>query len=117
MTSKGRAYVYLQLPGTLQVWTAGYYELEDRSGVPTGIFVYNPNYIEHPAAVPLEPFELPLRKARFETIKLNGIFGCLRDASPDSWGRRLIERHLGRTDLTEIDYLLRSPEDRGGAQT
>ena len=27
MTSKERAYVYIQLPGTLEVWTAGYYEL------------------------------------------------------------------------------------------
>ena len=115
MTSKARAYVYIQLPGTLEVQTAGYYEQEGRSGVPTGIFVYNPKYLEHPDAVPLELFELPLRKGRYETTKLNGIFGCLRDASPDSWGRRLIERHLGRTDLTEVDYLLHSPEDRIGA--
>ena len=30
-------------------------------------------------------------------------------------GRRIIEKHAGRTDLTEIDYLLHSPEDRAGA--
>ena len=31
------------------------------------------------------------------------------------WGRRIIERHTGRSDLTEVDYLLHSPEDRAGA--
>jgi len=115
MTSKARAYVYLQLPGTLEVVTAAFYQLENRSGVPTGIFVYNPRYLGRADAVPLEPFELPLTPARFETTKLRGNFGCLRDASPDSWGRRLIERHMGRTDLSEVDYLLNSPEDRAGA--
>jgi serine/threonine-protein kinase HipA len=44
-----------------------------------------------------------------------GIFGCLRDASPDGWGRRIIERNLKRLDLSEVDYLLHSPEDRVGA--
>lgn len=114
-TSNTRAYVYLQLPGSLEVVTAGYYELDVRSGAPTGVFVYNPKYLERPHAVPLEPFELPLRAGRVETVKLRGIFGCLRDASPDAWGRRVIERNLGRVDLSEIDYLLHSPEDRAGA--
>ena len=39
MTSKARAYVYLQLPGTLEVVTAAFYQLENRNGVPTGIFI------------------------------------------------------------------------------
>jgi serine/threonine-protein kinase HipA len=39
----------------------------------------------------------------------------LRDASPDAWGRRIIERHLNSTTLSEVDYLLHSPEDRVGA--
>jgi serine/threonine-protein kinase HipA len=39
----------------------------------------------------------------------------LRDASPDSWGRRVIERHVGQAVLTELDYLLHSPDDRAGA--
>jgi serine/threonine-protein kinase HipA len=114
-SAKTRAYVYLQLPESLEVVTAGYYELDERDGVPVGTFVYNPRYVARADAVPLEPFELPLRAGRFETVKLNGIFGTLRDASPDAWGRRIIERHLGRVDLTEIDYLLHSPEDRAGA--
>jgi serine/threonine-protein kinase HipA len=71
--------------------------------------------LERADAVPLDPFELPLREGRFETVKLSGIFGSLRDASPDAWGRRIIERHLNRTDLSEVEYLLHSPEDRAGA--
>ena len=113
--SKDRAYVYLQLPGSLETVTVGYYEQESRLGTDLGIFVYSPRYLDHPNAVPLEPFELPLRPGRSETVKLRGIFGCLRDASPDAWGRRIIERHLGRIDLSEVDYLLHSPEDRVGA--
>jgi serine/threonine-protein kinase HipA len=46
---------------------------------------------------------------------MKGMFGALRDASPDSWGRRVIERHAGKSPLSELDYLLESPDDRAGA--
>lgn len=110
-----RAYVYLQMPSELEVVTAGFYELSERGGIKLGTFVYNPKYLRRPDAVPLEPFELELRQGPIETVKLNGIFGALRDASPDAWGRRIIERHLGRADVSEIEFLLHSPEDRAGA--
>lgn len=110
-----RVYVHLQMPQSLEVVTAGYHEISFPNGIVTGTFVYNPGYLRRPDAVPLEPFELPLSPRRAPTVKLRGLFGCLRDASPDAWGRRIIERHLGRTDLTEVDYLLHSPEDRAGA--
>lgn len=114
-SSDQRAYVYLQLPQSLEVVTAGFYELDFPQGVPTGSFVYNPAYLQRADAVPLDPYELPLAPRRVQTVKLRGIFGSLRDASPDAWGRRIIEKHTGRTDLTEVDYLLHSPEDRAGA--
>jgi len=115
VSSNQRAYVYLQLPQSLEVVTAGFYELAFPQGLATGSFVYNPAYLKRPDAVPLEPYELPLSPRRSQTVKLKGIFGALRDASPDAWGRRIIEKHTGRTDLTELDYLLHSPEDRAGA--
>jgi serine/threonine-protein kinase HipA len=115
MPTSDRVYVYLQLPGSLEVVTAGYFEQTERTGVSVGMFVYNPAYLEREDAVPLDPFELPLRPGRFETVKLKGIFGALRDASPDAWGRRIIERHLNSTTLSEVDCLLHSPEDRVGA--
>lgn len=114
-SSDRRAYVYLQLPQSLEVVTAGFYELDFPQGVPTGSFVYNPAYLQRTDAVPLDPYELPLAPRRVQTVKLKGIFGPLRDASPDAWGRRIIEKHTGRIDLDEVDYLLHSPEDRAGA--
>lgn len=114
-TSDPRVYVYLQLPQSLEVVTAGLYELGFPQGVPTGSFVYNPAYLRRADAVALDPYELPLVPRRLQTVQLNGIFGPLRDASPDAWGRRIIDKHTGRTDLTEVDYLLHSPEDRAGA--
>ncbi|MBA3563611.1 MAG: HipA domain-containing protein, partial [Gammaproteobacteria bacterium] len=46
--------------------------------------------------------------------RMGGLFGAIRDAMPDSWGRKVIERHLkGRLD--DMDYLLRAPDDRAGA--
>jgi serine/threonine-protein kinase HipA len=46
---------------------------------------------------------------------LKGVFGALRDASPDHWGRRVIDRYTGGVQFGEIDYLLHSPDDRAGA--
>jgi serine/threonine-protein kinase HipA len=58
---------------------------------------------------------LKLTDKIYETGRLNGIFGALRDAAPDYWGRLLIERQLKRVDISEMDYLLYSPDDRVGA--
>ena len=48
--------------------------------------------------------------------KLKGIPGAVRDAGPDAWGRCVIEHKLQRSpsDLEEIDYLLRGPQDGAG---
>jgi serine/threonine-protein kinase HipA len=40
---------------------------------------------------------------------------ALRDAGPDTWGRRIIEKRAGQARLGELDYLLESPDDRAGA--
>lgn len=116
-TSKPQScYVYIQLPGTLEVLTCGRYLLEPSSeGIPTGHFVYGRSYRDNPRAVEIDKFELPLGGGPFQTVRLRGIFGALRDASPDAWGRRIIQKQLGRVDLSELDYLLNSPEDRAGA--
>lgn len=108
-------YVYIQLPGVLETVTAGRYHLESHDGVPVGRFIYGRSYRDNRNAVPLDPFALPVVARTFETAKMAGIFGALRDASPDTWGRSVIEKQLRRTDLSEIDYLLHSPEDRAGA--
>ncbi|HZI15667.1 MAG TPA: type II toxin-antitoxin system HipA family toxin [Myxococcus sp.] len=104
-------YVYIQLPGSLGVVTCGLFE--QQGGV--GRFAYDRSYLAHPLAVELEKFELPLREGTFETTGLGGIFGALRDASPDAWGRRVLASQLGHGGLSEAGILLSSPEDRAGA--
>ncbi len=109
-------YVYLTLPGETDFVTAGKFALTtDRRGVPTGRFVYGRSYLVREEAVPIDPLELKLGRNTYETRLLKGMFGALRDASPDYWGRRVIEKHAGKAQLGEIDYLLYSPDDRAGA--
>jgi serine/threonine-protein kinase HipA len=109
-------FVYIALPGETEFVTAGRFRLEtDRHGVATGRFVYGKSYLARGNAVPIDPIELKLASVTYETRLLKGIFGALRDASPDYWGRRVIEKHAGKAQPSEIDYLLHSPDDRAGA--
>jgi serine/threonine-protein kinase HipA len=114
MTSE-RIYVYLQLPGSHETVAAAYYKHSTRNGVGVGTFGYGKRYRARADAVPLDPFELPLSDRAVTTTQLSGIFGALRDALPDSWGRRVIEREVGRVGLDESFLLLHSPNDRAGA--
>jgi serine/threonine-protein kinase HipA len=114
MTSE--AFVYVTLPGETSPVTAGRFELAtDAEGISVGRFVYGRRYLARPDAVPIDPIELKLEERAFQTARLHGMFGALRDASPDYWGRRVIEKHAGRANLTEVGYLLNSPDDRAGA--
>lgn len=109
-------FVYITLPGEVEPVTAGRYVLgRDRRDVPEGNFVYGRRYMERPNAVALDPIELKLAPRTYRTVLLGGLFGALRDASPDYWGRRIIQRHLLKVQPGEIDYLLYSPDDRAGA--
>jgi serine/threonine-protein kinase HipA len=119
MTSKTQAtecFVYITLPGQTEPVTAGRFVLtKSRDDQPLGRFVYGKSYLARNDAVEIDPVELKLSDETYETVRLGGVFGALRDAGPDYWGRRLIEKHSGKTVLGEIDYLLESPDDRAGA--
>lgn len=109
-------FVHVTLPGETEFVAAGKFALAtDRHGVASGKFVYGRSYLARANAVPLDPLALKLGTKTYETRLLKGVFGALRDASPDYWGRRIIEKHSGKTELGEIDYLLHSPDDRAGA--
>lgn len=109
-------FVHIVLPGRTEFVTAARFRLDtDRHGVTTGRLVYGKSYLARADAVPIDPIELKLSSGTYETRLLNGVFGALRDASPDYWGRRVIEKHGGVAQLGEIDYLLHSPDDRAGA--
>ena len=117
MTSERQAYVYVQLPGTLDTVPAALLKVEKlRDGTYVGRFRYGDRYLERRDAIAFDPFKLPLGNAVQEFTKLKGIPGAVRDASPDAWGRRVIEHKLQRSpgDLEEIDYLLSGPQDGAG---
>lgn len=119
MTSKpspSECFVYVTLPRETKAVTAGRFVLtKNREGAGFGRFVYGKSYLARNNAVEIDPVELKLSAETYETTRLDGVFGALRDSGPDYWGRRVIERHAGKPKLGELDYLLESPDDRAGA--
>lgn len=109
-------YVYITLPRENQSVTAGRFEItKNRRGDSVGRFVYGRSYLSRTDAVEIDPIELKLADSTYTNAMNHGVFSSLRDAGPDFWGRILIERHSGNSSLSEIDYLLQSPDDRAGA--
>ena len=117
------AFVWIWLPGETEPVVAGRLEADNGQL----LFNYGRSYLERvndsKPAIPIHEPELPLRAG--ELPLLNGLRmpGCIRDASPDSWGRRvIINKKLGleagaadTDELDELTYLLESGSDRIGA--
>lgn len=87
------------------------------------LFTYGQSYLDNPKAVPIYDKELPLKRGVQEKIfGTEAMQGCLRDAAPDGWGRRVILNKLlgvkGKSadpgDLDEFTYLIESGSDRIG---
>jgi serine/threonine-protein kinase HipA len=119
VTSKelsSECFVYITLPRETSSVTAGRLVLsKDRRGTTLGRFVYGSSYLSRKDAVEIDPVELKLAEGTYQTTRLSGLFGAIRDSSPDDWGRRVIEKHTGKVQLGELGYLLESPDDRAGA--
>ena len=116
MTSERQCYVYIVLPERTEFITAGRFRIsETRDGAPQGDFVYRKRYLEQSDAVEIDPVELRLSNRVYETGRMGGFFGAIRDSMPDYWGRRVIERHRNHSHLAEFDYLLAGADDRAGA--
>lgn len=111
MTSESLStFVFVQLPGSEEVVVAGRYALDP---VGVGSFVYGRSYLEREDAFALDPRNLPLGDRRFRTTLNRGLFGALRDAAPDAWGRLVMTR-WGSPE-TELDFLLGTSDTRVGA--
>ena len=125
MTSKTEkeAFVWIWLPGEIDPVVAGRLEA-DNGNI---LFNYGKSYLDRigdskPAISIYEP-ELPLKAGVLSLPEGLTMPGCIRDASPDAWGRRvIINKKLGlkgaSTDTAELDeltYLLESGSDRIGA--
>ncbi len=117
MTSeRDGCFVYITLPGETKPVVAGRFEVvRERQEEPLGRFIYGRSYLARSDAVEIDPGELSLGPGLRESASKAGLFGALRDAAPDYWGRRVIERHAGVVRMRELDYLLHSPDDRAGA--
>ena len=125
MTSSNNeeAFVWIWLPDETKPVVAGRLEA-DNGNI---LFNYGKSYLdrigEQPAAIPIYEPELPLQAGALPLPKGLTMPGCIRDAAPDAWGRRvIINKRLGLkgadTDTAELDeltYLLESGSDRIGA--
>ncbi len=113
------AYVWIWLPDVTAPVVAGRIA---RDGERL-IFNYGQSYLDRNDRIPIYAPELPLRSGVIAPEAGLNIAGCLRDAAPDAWGRRVIlNRLFGRkgknvdtAELDELTYLLRSGSDRIGA--
>ena len=125
MTSSNNkeAFVWIWLPDETKPVVAGRLEA-DNGNI---LFNYGKSYLDRiggqPAAIPIYEPELPLQAGALPLPEGLTMPGCIRDAAPDAWGRRvIINKKLGLkgadTDTAELDeltYLLESGSDRIGA--
>src|SRR5215467_2175070 len=122
MISEGEykeAYVWIWLPDETEPVVAGVLT-QIRKQL---LFNYGKSYLERKNTIPIYEPELPLEAGEIPLSAGLSMPGCIRDASPDAWGRRvLINRKLGlkgddasKIELSELAYLLESGSDRLGA--
>lgn len=96
---------------------------EEGSRLIASSFAYGLRYLDRGNAQEIDPVALSLKnKSEIKGKRLvppNGLeaFGGIRDAAPDSWGRRVIEARLKvpANSLPESTYLLEAGSDRIGA--
>ncbi|MBS0002341.1 MAG: type II toxin-antitoxin system HipA family toxin, partial [Thioalkalivibrio sp.] len=118
-TSYSEAFVWVWLPGTVEPVVAGKLTVDGEHLM----FNYGKSYLARENAIPLYAPELPLQSGLVPLLPGLSMPACIRDGSPDAWGRRvIINRKLGtkgaRADpdqLDELTYLLESGSDRIGA--
>jgi serine/threonine-protein kinase HipA len=114
-------YVFIHLPGTAEAIPAGKLDMsvDARGDFASATFAYGKRYLQRPNAMEVDPVSLPIDGAGSrERTPLNGLpmFGAIRDAMPDAWGRRVIENRLRRAGpLPEWLYLDHAGSDRAGA--
>ena len=113
------AFVWIWLPGESEPVVAGKLTAEGKSLV----FNYGRSYLARDNAIAIYDPELPLESGILPLLPGMTIPSCIRDASPDAWGRRvLINKKFGRkgattdmVDLDELTCLLESGSERIGA--
>lgn len=122
MTSRAdptSAFVWTWLPGATAPVVAG--RLDQDGG--RLLFTYGASYRRRRNAIAIYEPELPLEAGVIAPLNGLPMAGCIRDGSPDAWGRRVIINRLtgkkadaaGVPDIGELTFLLQSGSDRIGA--
>jgi len=119
VTQRTEAFVWIWLPGETKPIVAG--RISKRDG--PFVFNYGASYLDRDNAIPIYEPELPLRRGLIEPPAGLSMASCIRDGSPDAWGRRvIINRLVGAKaaeaearEINELTYLLESGSDRIGA--
>jgi serine/threonine-protein kinase HipA len=109
-----RVFVWTWLPGESTPVVAG---VVDRVGADRLDFTYARSYLDNEKAISIYAPELPLRRGTQEPMDGLTVAACLWDATPDSWGERVIGNRLGSgdTELSVETYMLESGSNRLGA--
>jgi serine/threonine-protein kinase HipA len=114
--------VFIHLPGETEAVPAGRLSMiEQGTQVQASTFAYGRRYVARANAVPVDPVALALLPAQNDQDRLPpaglALFGALRDATPDAWGRRVIENRLRAppNGLPESVYLDHAGPHRAGA--
>ena len=109
-----RVFVWTWLPGEPAPVVAG---AVDRVGADRLDFTYARSYLDNDGAISLYVPELPLLRGAQEPLGGLTVAACLKDATPDSWGERVIGNRLGSGDqeLSIETYMLESGSNRLGA--
>ena len=118
-TAYKEAFVWIWHPGEVDPVVAGKLTAEG----PNLIFNYGQSYLERKNKIALYDEELPLKLGQIPLLNGLKMPSCIRDGSPDAWGRRvLINKKYGSkgsaiadVQLDELTYLLESGSDRIGA--
>ncbi len=113
------AFVWIWLPEKTEPVVAG----KLTAVGPTYVFNYGKSYLRRDNAIAIYDVELPLRQGHIPLLPGLNMPGCLRDAAPDAWGRRVIlNKKFGSKGngidpalLDELSYLVESGSDRIGA--
>ena len=113
--------MWIWLPGETNPVVAGRLEAE-KGNI---LFNYGKSYLErigdHKPAISIYEPELPLKAGVLPLPDGLTMPSCIRDAAPDTWGRRvIINKKLGlkgtgtvTIELDELTYLLESGSDPG----
>ena len=123
MISESSLLVHAFLPGATESVPAGKLHLvEEGSTLQASRFIYGLKYLRRNGAIEIDPVGLGMLQGQPVSgqelfAQESALFGGIRDAAPDAWGRRVIEakKRVPANTLPESVYLLEAGANRSGA--